>query len=218
MIERGDDLIERLRSGVRDDSANELLKLIFAGYPIDNLLRLTQSDEPVAVRSGAWIISELGPESGALMEEVARLLGHPVREGRFWAVDAVIAGTTTADGHVIAKAVALLLDPDEAVRWKVLQLLARIPPDHLAASLPYLRDPRLVQLVTWLTAIGADPISLQDVASRLASADRLTRLVAAAAAVRLAPRSADPLERAAAAEDQEVRSFAQSELRVRRSR
>jgi hypothetical protein len=215
MIERGDHLVERLRSGARDDSANELLELVFAGYPVDNLLRLTRSDEPVAVGSGAWIISELGPGSAALMEEVARLLEHPVRQARFWAVDAVLAGATTAHGEVIAKAVTLLADPDEAVRWKVLQLLAAIPADHLAAGLPNLTDPHVVRLVTWLTSVDADPIGARDVESRLAGADRLTRLVAAAAAARLAPRTVDLLERAAAAEDEEVRSFAKSELRVR---
>src|SRR5215469_3506820 len=151
-----------------------------------------------------------------MMGEVAWLLGHPLRESRFWAVDAVLVGATTEDGETIAKAVALITDPDEAVRWNVLRLLARIPLSHLIASLPYLHDPHLLQLVTWLTSMDTERISTQSIVRRLSSADRLTRMVAGAAAARLAPKSTYPLEQAAAAEDQEVSSFATSELRTRR--
>jgi hypothetical protein len=216
MIERGDALIELLQSGVEDDSANELLKLVFAGYPIENLRRLIHSDEPIAVKSGAWIVSELGHRSVVMMGEVAWLLGHPLREGRFWALDAVLAGATTDHAETIAKAAALIADPDEAVRWKVLRLLARIPLGHLVASLPYFPDTHLFQLVTWFTSMDTEPNSLQEVLGRLSSTDRLTRMVAVAAAARLASQSPDALEQAAASEDQEVSSFARDELGARR--
>lgn len=210
--ERGDELIERLRSGASDDSANELLKEIFAGYPTENLQRLIHSDEPIAVKSGAWIISELGHRSAAMMSEVDMLLDHPRREVRFWAVDAVLGAAGTEHGATIAKAVALIADTEDAVRWKVLQLLSRAPVSNLKASEPYLENVQLRQFVNWLAAVGTEPSSIQEVGNRLVSADKLTRMFAVAAAARLAPNVRSLLQDAVASEDLEVSSFAKDEL------
>jgi hypothetical protein len=214
--QRGDELIERLLAGAADDSANELLKEVFAGYPAEHIRRLIGSDQPTAAKAGAWLISELGPDARTLMSDVSALLDHPVRDVRFWSVDAVIGGADSGQGAIIAKAVALIGDPDEAVRWKVLQLLARAPRASLDASTPHLENLELRRHVDWLLGIGADSLNMKDVADRLASSDKLTRMFAVAAAARLAPESRDTLERATAAEDREISSFARDELTLRR--
>ena len=222
----GDELMERLLLGADDGSANQLLGEIGRGYPVNRILRLTHSDVPLVVGKGAWIISELGPRAAEMMDEVDRLLDYPVREVRFFAVDAALRGGTIDHAPTIAKAIMLIGDPDDAVRWKVLQLLARAPQGNLKASVPYLADAGIGLLVRWLAGVGGDWLagvggdsdSAQDVVDRLTSDDRLTRLFAAAAAARLAPTTLTPLELATASADDEVSSYAKGELGLPRRR
>jgi hypothetical protein len=205
-------LIERLRGGADDDSANELLKEMFRGYPIANIQRLIHSENPLAVKSGAWIVSELVHREPALMSDVKMLLDHPNRNVRFWAVDAVLVGAGTHHGELIAKAIALIADPERAVRWNVLRFLARSPQANLNASEPYIENVELRELTRWLATVGTGPSSRQEVSAGLADSDKLTRMFAAAAAVRLAPDDRGFLEEALGSTDPEVSSFAKDEL------
>jgi hypothetical protein len=208
--ERGDELVDRLQRGASDDSANELLKEMFAGYPTDPLRQLIHSREPIAVKSAAWILSELAYRAPSIMSELSYLLDHPLRDARFWAVDAVLGSARNESGETIAMAIALIADQDEAVRWKVLQLLARAPLTSLTAGAIHLNSLQLRGLVNWLTTVAPD--SSAGVTARLASSDHLERMFAAAAAARLAPSTRSPLVDAAGSEDREVSSFAKDEL------
>jgi hypothetical protein len=212
--ERGDELIDRLQRGANEDSANELLREIFAGYPADSLRQLIHSDEPIAVKSAAWIVSELGDRAFSMMSELDFLLDHPLRDARFWAIDAILGSAGNAKGEAIAKAIALIADQDEAVRWKVLQLLTRAPLTRLAAGVIHLNSVQLRSLTEWLMSIAPD--NSTEVTERLTSSNHLERMFAVAAAARLAPAIRDPLMRAAGSDDQEVRSFAKDELALPR--
>jgi hypothetical protein len=214
IVSRGDELVEILigpSSGTVDSEsvANELLKEFFGGYPLERLGLLLRSDEPVAVKTGAWIASELGERAAPLMNDISPLLDHPTRYVRFFAIDAVLAAANGDDGAFIARAVLLINDQDGALRWKALQLLARAADVQLAAAVPYLLDGQMRVLVEWLrTAYSAD-ISL-----RLEDPDLATRLVAVAAAARTADSDRSPLDRAAAGPDEEVASFAKEQLEL----
>jgi hypothetical protein len=125
-------------------------------------------------------------------------------------MDAVLAGAAATDGATTAKAIRLIEDPDGAVRWKVLGLLAHGSSQERATALPWLSVP-LRDLMMWLLD-GADRA---EASPRLDDAESLDRLFAAARAVRVATKNPVPLEAAAAA-DPEVRSFAEDELAHRR--
>lgn len=211
MPSRGDELIDRLRAGENDSSANDLLTELFRGYPVESVRRLLHSDEESAVKAGAWILSELGVRAAPMMTDIVALLEHPLRYVRFFAVDAVMAGGTAEDGSAIAAAIGLIDDPDDAVRWKALTFLAWASSEQLAAGVEHLPPP-LRDRARWLTRAVSGAVAGSDVLAALDGPDRLARLFAAAATVRLARRDRHLLRHAAASSDAEVSSFAQEQL------
>jgi len=218
LMQRGDRLVERLSAGGDDKLENELLNAVFAGYPMDRLRRLLQSPNDSTVESGVWIANELAPNAGPLMDDIARLLSHPDRSVRYYATQTVLTGGTTDHGTATAKAVALITDPDENVRYAVLQLLGYASREQLAASLPSLPGGRTRDLTSWLIKLGTGTDDVATVIARLDGADDLERLFAAAGAARLAPSDITVLEHAAESDDEEVRDFAVRQLPLFRRR
>ncbi|WP_449063530.1 hypothetical protein [Planomonospora algeriensis] len=214
----GDDLMARIRAHSADDAvvgpaANELLSELFAGYPVENLGRLLRSGDDAAVRTGTWLLSELGELAAPMMGEVPALLAHPLREVRFFAVEVVLENGDGRHGPVIARVMNLSGDPEEAVRWKVLQFLAAASTGQLSAGAASLGTGRVREAAEWLVRqMETGEPDLRDIAARLEGPDRATRLFAAAAAVRLSDEEPALLEHAATVEDEEIRSFARDWL------
>jgi hypothetical protein len=207
-VQRGDALLQEVLSGANDDAANDLLKEFFSGYPIDRLRLLLRSDADDPARAGAWIASELGDRAHLLLDEFPALLHHPLKYVRFFAVDAVLAAATPRDGEVIAKAVALIQDAEEAVRWKVLRLLSRASKAQLEAALPYVSVGEVGACLHWLLTAGD---ALPEVTSRL-ERGQLDRLFAVAAAARLTNGREVALRCAASSTDSDISTFARDEL------
>jgi hypothetical protein len=209
----GDELIELLLSGEEDPeeegaAANELLAQVQRGYPAENLSRLTRSGSSRAVANGAFVVSELGAQAAQIIDEVDFLLDHPLRDARFDALDAALTSASGEHGAILAKAVMLFADPDEAVRWKALNFLAKATPDRLAAALLYLPD-HVADLAAWLASAGSDPASLAEIRSRLHAPQKEIRMFAAAAAARVAETNRQAMEEAGLSGDPEIRSFAE---------
>jgi hypothetical protein len=206
--------MEHILKGGDDSAPDELLDEFFDGYPIDKLRLLLQSNVEQAVVSGAWIASELGRMAAPLIDELSQMLDHPSREVRFYLLDPLLCATAQEHGEAIARAVLLVRDADEAVRWKVVRFLARATREQLTAAVPHLDSDRVATLLTWLLSSGNTIENKRDIVTRLNDADPLVRLFAAAAAARLEPDDLGALERAAASTDPEIRSFAESELEI----
>lgn len=200
--------------GEEGRAANDLLREVARGYPAQNLSRLIHSDRAAAVASGAFVVSELGVHAVQIIGEVDFLLGHPLRDVRFDALDAALVAASAEHRAILAKAVMLVDDADRAVRWKAVRFLANTTPDQLTAAAPYLKDRHVADLVAWLVSAGSDPASLPDIPSRLRDPDKATRMFAAAAAARMAATSRQGLEDAAASDDPDVRSFAEGEIEM----
>ncbi|MEZ7126527.1 hypothetical protein ACBR40_14455 [Nonomuraea sp. AD125B] len=213
----GDDLIARVLAHADDDdvlgsAANDLLEEVFAGYPVDNLRRLLSSDAEKVVRTGAWLLSELGELAAPLADELPALLASPLRQVRFFAVETVL-NAGDADGPLAARALALVRDGDDAVRWKVLSFLAEAGTEQLAAGAEALEDAELKELTEWLVRLDTEEIDPREVVARLEGGDRTARMFAAAAAARLSDEEdTNLLAHAATAEDEEIRSFALEQL------
>ncbi len=205
----GELLLRRMLAGGDVEAANELLEAFFGGLPVERLLLLLWSDSEDAVKAGAWIASELGAQAQPLLPELARLLDHPARYVRFFLLDAILASASTEDGEAVARAVSKIRDCDEAVRWKALQFLSRASEDQLAAAIECLTDPELRSALQWLLSDGTDA---RRVVTRLQEEDDLGKLVAAAAAARIAAHDPWPLQRAAISDHAEVSSFASQEM------
>nr|MDT0662604.1 hypothetical protein [Micromonospora sp. DSM 115978] len=199
---RGDDLVTGLLDGTvadPDTAASDLLSQVFGGYPIDRLRPLLRSERTEAVRAGMWVVSELGERAADLLDDVAGLLDHPSRYVRFFALDSVLAAADRRHGPVLTRAAGLVDDPDDAIRWKTMHLLARATDTQVTA----IGGPVGERFGALLALPDADLIA------RLADADRTARLLAAAAAARRAGTDPTALDAAIAADDPEVSSFAE---------
>lgn len=213
MATRGDHLISRIVGNGDDEATHDLLNEFYSGYPVERLRRLLQSNEARAVEAGAWIASELGELIVPLIPELSKLLSHPSRHVRFFVLDALLNAATAEHGRALGAAVERIQDTDEAVRWKAMNFLARASDEQLIASIPFIGSGDVADLVQWL--IDSDrKLDTIAVVRRLEDADRLPRIVAAAAAVRLASRNEAALERAVASVDREINSFAREQARL----
>jgi len=211
---QGDQLITRIVADADDDAIYDLLNEFYSGYPIENLRLLLQSDRKGAVEAGAWIASELGELIAPLIPELSRLLSHPSRRVRFFVLDGLLNAGRSEHGQELAAAVERIEDPDETVRWKAMNFLARASYEQLAASVPFISNRLVDDALRWL--IDSDQrLDTIAVVRRLESPDQLSRLVAAAAAVRLASRDEAALERAVASMDREINSFSREQVRLR---
>jgi hypothetical protein len=195
--------------GEEGKAANDLLLKVLRGYPAQNLGRLIHSDNTEAVKSGAFVVSELGAQAAEVLDEVGFLLSHPVRNARYDALDAALTGASAEHGAILAKAIMLVNDPDYAVRKKAIKFLANSTRDQLDAAIPFLADHHLGDLVAWLAALRNDAAQ-PDILSRLHDLDKTTRMFAAAAAARVAASDRRGIEQAAASSDPEIRSFAEN--------
>ncbi len=214
---RGDELLERLRSQVATDEddgsdGNCLLREFFRGYPLERLRELLESDNPTAVRTGAWIMSELGVQAAPIMASADRLLDHPEPGARFWTIDAVIVNASKDDGELVAKTLAVVDDPDERIRWKATWFTSWATIEQIGVGVPYLSG-SVREAIVWLVNLGTDREMTAEVISRMEAPERTTRLVAAAAAARLAAKGQrSSLESAVSSTDPEVSVFAKDEL------
>ena len=220
-IQEGDELIEQIRTGGdhSGEAANELLSRFHHGYPVRNLSRLTHSDDDEAVKTGAWLISELGAEAISILDEVEYLLGHSIRNARFYAMEAVLVAASAEHGALLAKALMLISDSDSAVRRLAIRFLARATAEQLAGAIPHVPNGHVADLTAWLLSDGSDPAHMQDILDMLNDPDKTTRMFAAASSARIAIRDQRALDRAAESDDPDVRVFGEREqdlLRWRR--
>jgi hypothetical protein len=193
---------------------NDLLEEFQKGYSVDRLRDLLSSDDDRLVRSGAFIVSELGASPAPLLREIAKLLDHPAKRVRGDAIICVLQSATQCHGAEIAKVVTMLGDAESGVRWEVMQFLGRATIEQLRAGLMYLEsaDPDSSYLpgLRWL--VNKAPYEPDEIKSLLRGNDSYLRKYAAAAAARTARLNREPLLLASMVEDGDVSDFAKSWL------
>jgi hypothetical protein len=212
--------LEHILQGGNGQAASHLLQEFGDGYPLDRLHLLLESESEEAVAAGAFIAAELGVGGAPLLTEAARLLERTFAtvSRRRWVqsdvVDVIVVNATPEHGALIARAVRLIEDVDEAARWTALNFLVNASKDQLGAALPYLANTSIARYLAWLLDSEDTPGRDQDILAKLGDADPLTRRFAAAAAARLSQHDVVLLQRAADSSDVDVRSFAEHKLGV----
>lgn len=206
----GDTLFERVLAGENGELGYELLKAFFRGYPLDRLRLLLRSDVDNAVKTGAFIASELAADAKPLLDDIVPLLDHRLTWVRADALDAILTTTSEQDADAVAKAVMLIFDHEEGVRWCALMFLAKASEEQLVAAQSVISDDEIKRRLGWLLS-GEN--TLDHVISCL-KGDRLDRMFAAAAAARLSSDRLIALRVAAASEDPEVSTYARDELDI----
>ncbi|GAA3254196.1 hypothetical protein [Nonomuraea helvata] len=214
----GDALIERIRTHpahdkIMGEAANDLLSELYAGYPVENLARLLHSGEEVVVGVASWLLSELAELAAPMMAELPALLSSPVRNTRYSAITVALENADERHGPVIAQVLNLCLDPDSAIRYKMLEFLTDASLEQLEAGRSCLPPGQVKELVEWLILQDGEEPDLAGIVIRLEAGDPVTRLFAAAAAASLSgEEDTDLLEHAAMVEEEAIRSFAQERL------
>jgi hypothetical protein len=206
-------LIERIVSAPDNDRvgvlANELLREFQLGYPLDDLHRLLQQTDEHLLATAVWISSELGVGCRPLLPIVVPLLTHPQKRIRFFALDCLL-WTLPENGCDLARALRLLNDPEDGIRWKVLDLLFRISREQLKATnlcpQTEIPDPSQRDGLGWL--MSSDSLDFDQIEGRLKSPNAAFRkfgVIAAAHARRVYP---ELLVFASTLDDADVREFA----------
>lgn len=214
-IERGDALISQILAGGAPgaDAARALTREVLSGdLPVENLIPLLRSTDGAVVRTGVFVVEELAGRARPLMPEVPRLLAHPDRWVKGPMVDVVLVAATPKDAPIIARAIALVDDPDPPMRWKALNLLARIDHNRLLAALPEVAAPRISEPLNWLIERDQKPDD-GDLLACLEDRDPLVRRFAAVGAARAYERAPDLMDRIVETDDPDLQKFARSQLR-----
>jgi hypothetical protein len=211
--ERGDDLLARMLGG-EPDLGNELLKECWGGYPVERIRALLRSDVESAVKSGAFIASELAELSRPLLNDVEPLLNHPDTWVRSDAIDAVNLAATVDEAEIVARAIERITDSERSIRGSAFTLLAAAEREQLEASCGYIDD---IDVKEALRSVldEEDTVSSAEIRPRLADQSRLVRLFGLLSAARIGDRGADDLLAAIEADDEEIQLFA---FRVARGR
>lgn len=211
--ERGDCLVTSMSCGYSDRAAHDLLAAFFQGYPVNRLRTLLVRPDEATVRTATWILSELGSAATPLRDTFGRLLNHPARYVRFHALDAVLTCATPQDEALLAAAVGLLNDQDDAVRWKALGFIAHASTGQLVGSMGQQSDPQLARLTRWLVDLDKDPGAGDRVIQALASPTPAVRAFAVAGACRIALNDPSPLRLALQSRHADIASFAAEQSR-----
>ncbi len=210
--------VQYVLNGGNGGAANDLVGAFYAGSPVEHLRLLLESDDEHVLKTGVWIVSELGSRATPLLDTVAPLLNHPSDGVRYYALEAVGTNATAARDRVVASAVQCVRDPNAEVRGQALRCLSRMTDEQIDGCRVRIHDPALRILLAWLFELDATESRAQDIVQRLDNADVLARRFAAVAARRLGLYDAAPLQRAASSLDPDVRQFAERELDILKPR
>ncbi len=206
--------LEYVLNGGNGGAANDLVGAFYAGYPVERLRLLLESDDEHVLKTGVWIASELGSRATPLLDDVAPLLNHPSDYVRYYALEVVSTNVTAAHDRAVASAVQCMRDPNTEVRGQALRCLSWMTDEQIDGCRVMIHDPALRTLLAWLLELDATESCAQEITQRLVDADPLARRFAAVAARRLGLYDVAPLQRAASSPDPDVRQFAERELDI----
>lgn len=209
-LNRCDNLLTLLLSTGDGKIANDFVGCLFAGYPVTCLCELMASDDARVVRAGAWLLSEAGIVAAPLVGRFCEFLRHPVREVRFYALDAVLVCCGPENRCQLSSAVSLICDTEQSVRWKAMNCLSKLSLSQLESTIDDQNDSELTSAILWLMTLSDNAAASSDIVERLKHPNSLMRHVAAVAAARLVPIDPSPLRMAKLSEDEEVASFARA--------
>ena len=213
---RADRLFDLVKSNAEDadgEIINRLLDEFFAGYSLERLRELLNSDNDAVVENATWILSELGAEARPLLNECNRLLSSARRGIRFDVLDPILNCAGKDDADLLARAMHLVSDANPAVRWKCYGSIRRLSADQLRWACPSEELGDLRPHVEWLLEQDPDP-DIQKIEEKTSSRNQNCRAFGAIAAARGGAELLRVLEAVAKAGDGEISEFARDELEL----
>jgi hypothetical protein len=200
--------------------AYQLKKRFVAGFPVVNLRQLLVSDNEPVVKTGSWILSELGDGARPLIHDASRLLNYQVPIVRYYAIETILVCGRADDAEIASRILPLLEDAHKAVRKRSMFFLAQQSRHVLQAMLSWLQTPFETSpyeegLQFLLSDAGSDA---EAVISWLNDPRALARRFAAAAAARIRQHCKEPLAFAATLPDDDISEFARNMIKMKPTR
>ena len=217
----GDVILEQLLTECDEQNrarlANDMLRALFRAILAQRVRSLLASARSDVVRSGAWLVSELGVRAQPLRDELLPLLKSQDEHVRHYAIDSALTCCAGEDGEITAAVLACLEDPHRGVRYKAAHFLFRASLDQLKGALAVLeRNPLTtnrikMRALSWL--VSSEASTTDGVSDALASDLSLMWRFGLAAAIRLFGTDPTVLEIAAQNDDPEIKELATRALR-----
>jgi hypothetical protein len=212
---RGDALIEHiLRHGdTGGEISNDLIGEFYRhNYPVEKLIPLLCSENNETVRTGAFLVEELGAKAAPLLPQLVHLLDHADVWVKSGVLSALLVAATDKDGEIMGRAVALIADNRRPIRRSAFELMARVGAMSLAAGVQYVNDLEIAAMLKWVLDVESESCDDDEIASWLQESDRLRQMFGVVAAARIYGRNPHYLQLAASMNEGDAQSFAASEL------
>jgi hypothetical protein len=181
---RAELLFERAMScKASDGEIEELYNAFYEGFSLDYLRRMLRSNNSAVIRSGAFILSELGTRAFPLLCECRNLL----KQNNNWVLgdtlDVIIVNAKVEHRDLLAMAICLVDDPRKGVAWKCLGFIKRLDRSRLSAALGSNILNEIRPHLEWLLAQERTSAT-EEISERIQCTEWRTRAFGAVAAAR----------------------------------
>lgn len=218
---RGERLLAELLADPRkfDDAgrAYDLLQSYFAGFPLETLRPLLQSQDEFIQRSAAFIASELGSQARSLVDDIVGLLASADLQVRYYAMEVLTVCCEGDQAEKFAHVARMLESEEEVLRALAMRLVSNADVSQLEAAARHFETSSSYDRSH---ALGLRSLALQAsnvpslVTEMIGSADPLTRRYGAIAAGRLHSEYPQLLMEVGRSEDADLQRFAHEQLKV----
>ncbi len=120
-------MMEHLLSGrARARVAGDLAREFERGYPVDRVFKLLDSEDPEAVRSGAFIAQEIGKLVAPIADRLCLYLGHPTPWVRSDLFDAITNSGPPYSPVAVSAIETLTTDSDQGISRRAAVFMAAV--------------------------------------------------------------------------------------------
>ena len=209
----GQQFVERLLADpagfTERGEAYQLLQCYFAGFPLDTLRPLLDSNNVLVQRAAVFITGELGRAASVLVDAVVPLLNHEERYLRYNALEVLaVCATGSRAAHFVALLQALE-DIDPSIRVLAMRMVCNADSSQLQAGRVFFSSPHdhREEHARGLSVLTGDTVETRDIEQLLQSPAPLARRYGAIAAGRIFANTPALLDVAARSPDEDIREF-----------
>lgn len=168
-----DELLQSVIKKQKDTLAIELLNEFHQGYPVENIFKLLNHDNPRVAELGAWICSEMGHLLREHLSTLARDLSYEPPKVQTSLIAAIVNGATDENGAELAQVARLLRSPNPEVRSHAVEYVSMLETDLLQSIVLHLEDSVLQEHFVWLLSHSASLYDISTFAQRVRSHDEI---------------------------------------------
>jgi hypothetical protein len=219
--QKGTELIQELLANpvkfAKQGKAYALLQEYFHGYDIDSLRPLLRSDDPYIQSAATFIVSELGSNACALIEDVIPLLDSDNLRIRYECLESIMVCSDNDNFESFIYILLAMEDKEMAIRSLAMYLLSRASSMQIKTVIELfekdadeigLRHLRGLNLL-----LNVQEVKPEIIATMLQDARAIHRKYGAVLAKLAFSQSPELIQMALASDDEDVRDFAEDTVK-----